>query len=82
MLKKIAIKKEPRLKIHKYIVTVNCRLKHKGKMCVHTKWFYCLNLKEVRQRCEQSKVGSWCEVFKADHNFIKCVAHEGKAKKK
>lgn len=73
MLKKIAYKKEPKLPVHKYVVAVHFRLK---SGVVHTKFFYCLNLKEVRQRCKDSKKGSWCDVFKADHNFIQAYAKE------
>lgn len=85
MLKKIGYKKEPRLKVHKYVVVVNKRVKYKGKPVVHSKFFYCISLKEVRQKCEQSQKGSWVDVFKAEHNFIQAYVHEAdqkKAKKK
>lgn len=70
-LKKIAYKKEPRLNhFHKYVVTVNKTVKFKGKNVVHTKYFYCMNRKEVRARAEAAQKGTWINVFKADHNFV------------
>lgn len=73
MLKKLAYKKEPKLQVHKYVVAINYRLK---SGVVHTKFHYCLNLKEVREASKKSKKGSWIEVYLASHNFVQGYANE------
>lgn len=73
MNKKITLTKEPKLKVHKYVVTVNTRLSGGSVM---TKYHYCMNLKEVKAIANRTNKGSWIHVFKADHNFIQAYAVE------
>lgn len=65
--KKIAYAKEPKLHVHRYVVTV---LTHKKDGACNTKFHYCANLKEVKALVKKCASGSVIEVFKADHNFI------------
>ena len=73
MLKKIAYPIEPKLKIHKYVVTVNLT-NRKGQ--TKTGFWYCSSLKEVKERIKGTKKGAVIEVFKADHNFIQAYFKE------
>lgn len=73
MNKKIELSKKPKLKIHKYVVELNYRLK---SGVLHTKYFYCVNMKEVKERVSQAKKGSFVHVFKAKHTFIQAYAVE------
>lgn len=66
MLKKLGYKKEPKLRVHKYVVTVS-RSKKDGW---HSAFKYCVSLNEVKQVCDKASVGSIIEIYKADHNFV------------
>lgn len=61
-MKKITYATEPKLKIHKYVVQI---IKN-GR----AGYWYCLTLKEVKQRIKNISHGSVVEVFRADHKFI------------
>lgn len=78
MLRKLPVRKEPKLHVHRYIVAVSKRViaKNKKSSHVHTKFYYCVNLKEVMQKCKAMKKGQWAEVYSAFHNFIQGYAQE------
>lgn len=64
---KIAYKKEPLLKLHRYICSIITSTE--SRYDVH--YEYCLNLKEVSKIKKSIKKDQIIEVYKADHNFIK-----------
>lgn len=78
MLRKLPVRKEPKLHAHRYIVTVNTRVISKDKKSSHvrTRFHYCVNLKEVMAICKGMKKGQWSEVFSAFHNYIQGYAQE------
>jgi hypothetical protein len=67
-LKRIAYKKEPILKVHRYIVTVGKHSRSDGAW--RTKFHYCVNLKEVQAVAKSAPSGAVVEVHRARHDFI------------
>lgn len=78
MLKKIAVSKEPKLRVHKYVVEISKRICQKGqKPHTHISFHYCMNLKEVRQKLKDyAPKGSWACVYLASHNFVQMYGVE------
>ncbi len=66
MLTKIAYKKEPKLSVHKYVVTIS----KKKEGVWHTSFKYCVSQKEVKAVANKASKGSIIEVFSAVHNFV------------
>lgn len=77
MVKRIASKTEPKLEVHRYVVTVS--ITKAGK--TRTKYQYCANRDEIRAICKKAPVGSVIEVHKADHNFIQAFEKVADRKK-
>jgi len=65
-MKRVKYGKEPVLHVHRYIVAVGRQKKNHW----HTKFFYCQNLAEMRDRRDRApNKGSVVEVYSATHNF-------------
>ena len=67
---RVSYKTEPVLHVHRYIVTIGGYCKK--KKCFKTRYIYCDNLNAVRVAKDQAKAGDVVEVFKAQHNFVRC----------
>lgn len=68
MLQKYALRNEPKLKIHRYVVSIgkNC----KKSKCWNVKFHYCSNRNEVRSVQARAAKGAIVEVYSAVHNFL------------
>lgn len=59
--KRIAVKKEPVLHIHNWIVAV--------KKGTRTRFYYCVNKNEVKLVVRSAAKGRVIEIYRAHHNF-------------
>lgn len=69
-LKKVAYKKEPKLHVHRYIVTSGREVGRGKNKKWKTTFHYCVNWKEVREFAKSQPEGTLIEVYKAEHNFV------------
>lgn len=65
-IKRISYKKEPVLKVHRWIVNVGIQ----AKDCWRSKFYFCMNKKDVRELVANARPGAIIEIHKATHNFV------------